>query len=143
MCEFVACKFRLYGVLDMGSRELPKSVVSDSAASRKSLVGMALSLLASTGTSAKDLCKVSNQVPPDGKVLLDGTAMIGVGSEQWLVYMGFCGEMQAQLYEASLRAFALADLWIYVWQDVLHFYNILSSSCTCIICFHLILLSST
>ena len=34
---------------------VPKSVVSDSAASRKALVEIALSLLASTGTSTKDL----------------------------------------------------------------------------------------
>ena len=57
-------------------------MVSDSAASRKSLVGMALSLLASTGTSTKDLCRVSNQVPPAGKVEFDGTAMVTL---QWQV----------------------------------------------------------
>ena len=45
---------------------LPKSVVSDSAASRKALVGMALSLLLSTGTSTNDLWRVSNQVPLAG-----------------------------------------------------------------------------
>ena len=44
----------------------PKSVVRDSAASRKSLVGMALSFWASTATSTKDLWSVSNQVPPAG-----------------------------------------------------------------------------
>ena len=54
----------------------PNSVVRDSAASRKSLVGMALSLLAWTGTSSKVLWSVSNHVPPDGKGTLCGTAMI-------------------------------------------------------------------
>lgn len=56
----------------------PKRVVRDSAASRKSLVGMALSLFVCTGTSLKVLCSVSNQVPPDGKGTLCGTAMICV-----------------------------------------------------------------
>ena len=55
---------------------IPKSVVSDSAASRKALVGMALSLVDSTGTSTKDLWRVSNQVPPAGKELFEGTAML-------------------------------------------------------------------
>jgi len=53
-------------------------VVSDSAASRKAVVGIALSLLASTGTSTKDRRRVSNQVPPAGKEELDGRAMSGV-----------------------------------------------------------------
>lgn len=44
----------------------PKRVVKDSAASRKSLVEMALSLAASIGTSTKDFCKVSSQVLPGG-----------------------------------------------------------------------------
>ena len=39
-------------------------------------MGIALSLLVSTGTSTKDLCKVSNQVPPAGKDALDGTAIV-------------------------------------------------------------------
>ncbi len=55
----------------------PKRVVVDSAASRNSDVGMALSLLASTGTSTKDFFRVSNHVPPAGKETFDGTAMIG------------------------------------------------------------------
>lgn len=61
-----------------GSRGVssPKSVVRDSAASRKSLVGIALSLLAWTDTSSKVLWSVSNQVPPDGKGTLCGTAMV-------------------------------------------------------------------
>lgn len=45
---------------------LPKRVVNDSAASRKSEVGMALPLEESTGTSTKDFLRVSNQVPPGG-----------------------------------------------------------------------------
>ena len=60
--------------------DLPKSVVSDSEASRKSVVGMALSLLASTGTPTKDFLRVSNHVPPAGKETFEGTAMIA-GSE--------------------------------------------------------------
>ena len=59
-----------------GGSSPPKSVVRDSVASRKSLVGMALSLLAWTGTSSKVLWSLSNQVPPDGKGTLCGTAMI-------------------------------------------------------------------
>ena len=57
----------------MGS---PKSVVRDSAASRNSLVGIALSLLSWTWTSSNVLWSVSNQVPPDGKGTLCGTAII-------------------------------------------------------------------
>lgn len=44
----------------------PKRVVKDSAASRNSLVDMALSLAASTGTSTNDFFKVSSQVWPGG-----------------------------------------------------------------------------
>lgn len=40
----------------------PNKVVSDSAASRNSVVEIPLSLAASTGTSAKDFWIVSNQV---------------------------------------------------------------------------------
>ena len=61
-----------------GVIQLPKSVVRDSAASRKSLVGMALPLSACTWTSLKVLWSVSNHVPPDGKGTLCGTAMIWV-----------------------------------------------------------------
>ena len=45
---------------------IPKSVVKLSAASRNSLVDMALSLLLSTGTSTKDFLMVSKKVPPAG-----------------------------------------------------------------------------
>ena len=48
---------------------LPNSVVRLSAASRKAVVSMALSLLAFTGTSTKDFLRVSNQVPPGGYVV--------------------------------------------------------------------------
>ena len=41
-------------------------------------MGMALSLLAWTGTSSNVLWSVSNQVPPDGKGTLCGTAMVCV-----------------------------------------------------------------
>lgn len=50
-----------------GGEGVPKRVVSDSAASRKSDVGIALLLEASMGTSTKDFLCVSNQVPPGGK----------------------------------------------------------------------------
>lgn len=60
----------------MISGKLPNNVVSDSAASRKALVGMALSLLASTGTSTKDLCNVSNHVPPAREDEFAGTAIM-------------------------------------------------------------------
>jgi len=44
----------------------PKIVVRDSAASRNSLVEMALFFSASIGTSVKDFLKVSRKVPPGG-----------------------------------------------------------------------------
>lgn len=56
--------------------DVPNKVVSDSAASRNSVVGTALSLAASTGTSTKDLRRVSNQVPPAGCVSLAGIDMM-------------------------------------------------------------------
>lgn len=43
-------------------------MVSDSAASRKSEVGIALPLAVSTGTSMNDFLRVSNQVPPGGNI---------------------------------------------------------------------------
>ena len=49
----------------------PKRVVSDSAASRKAVVSMALPLLASMGTWTNDLWRVSNHVPPAGYVDVD------------------------------------------------------------------------
>lgn len=57
---------------------LPNSVVRLSAASRKAVVSMALSLLAFTGTSTKDFLRVSNQVPPRGYVVF--AAMIAVAA---------------------------------------------------------------
>lgn len=48
---------------------LPNSAVKLAAASRKAVVSMALSWLASTGTSTKDFLRVSNQVPPGGYVV--------------------------------------------------------------------------
>lgn len=47
--------------------DIPKRDVSESAASRKSVVGIELSWAASIGASAKDFFRVSNQVPPGGK----------------------------------------------------------------------------
>ena len=48
------------------SHLIPNKDVSDSAASRKSEVGMALSFVASSVTPVKDFFRVSNQVPPGG-----------------------------------------------------------------------------
>lgn len=45
---------------------VPKRVVKLSAASRKAVVKMALSLLASTGTSLNLFLSVSKKVPPGG-----------------------------------------------------------------------------
>lgn len=45
---------------------VPKSVVNDSAASRNSVVAMALSFSLLTGTSVKDTLRVSRKVPPSG-----------------------------------------------------------------------------
>ena len=56
---------------------IPNSVVSDSAASKKSVVEIALSLLESIGTSTKDLWRVSNHVPPAGNVEFDGMDITG------------------------------------------------------------------
>lgn len=53
---------------------VPKSVVSESAASRNSVVAMALSWLASTGTSTKDLRIVSKKC-----LLIDWEAAIFAG----------------------------------------------------------------
>jgi len=53
-------------VEEMGVRVVPKSVVNDSAASRNSVVEMALSFSLSTGTSVKDFLSVSRKVPPGG-----------------------------------------------------------------------------
>lgn len=61
---------------DIKSMYTPKRVVSDSEASKKSVVGIALSLLASMGTSTKDFFSVSNQVPPAGYEKFDGTAIM-------------------------------------------------------------------
>lgn len=47
-------------------RQLPNMVVSDSAASRNSVVEIALPLSASIGTLVKDALKVSRYVPPWG-----------------------------------------------------------------------------
>ena len=49
--------------------------MSESAASRKSAVGMALSWAASVWTSANDFFRVSNQVPPAGNVVVAGNAI--------------------------------------------------------------------
>lgn len=45
---------------------VPNRVVKESAASRNSVVEIALSLAASTGTSENDFFMVSIQVPPGG-----------------------------------------------------------------------------
>lgn len=49
---------------------IPNRVVNDSAASRNSVVEMALSFSLSTGTSVKDLLSVSRKVPPGGYALV-------------------------------------------------------------------------
>ena len=55
---------------------VPKMVVRDSAASRKSKVAMAFSLSASTGTSTKDLRKVWTMVWPAGMMGADMAAVV-------------------------------------------------------------------
>jgi hypothetical protein len=60
---------------------IPNSVVRDSAASRNSLVAMALSFSLSTGTSVKDLLIESRKVPPGGYAFVD-------------TMVGFCGLCQ-------------------------------------------------
>lgn len=59
-------------------RAVPKSVVNDSAASRNSVVEMALSFSLSTGTSVKDFLSVSRKVPPGGYAFV--VAMVFGGS---------------------------------------------------------------
>lgn len=65
-----------------GRDHSPKRVVSDSAASRNTVVGIALSLLASTGTSTKDFRRVSNHVPPVGNEELEGIDIVAPESCQ-------------------------------------------------------------
>jgi hypothetical protein len=67
---------------------LPKSLVSDSAASKKSVVLMALSFSLLTWTSTKDFFMVSRKV-----------AMTAVGSEQLLLVDGE-DDVQQGVYEA-------------------------------------------
>lgn len=55
--------------IEIGSE--PKSVVKASAASKKSLVEIALSLAASTCTSTKDFFKVSSHEPLGGMTIAD------------------------------------------------------------------------
>ena len=50
---------------------IPNRVVKASAASRNSVVAIALSLATSTGTSANDFFMESNQVPPGGTIAAD------------------------------------------------------------------------
>lgn len=61
---------------------VPKSVVSDSAASRKSEVGMALLFAVSTGTLTNDFLSVSNQVLPGGNDAWP--AIFGAEEDQWM-----------------------------------------------------------
>ena len=58
-------------------------VVRESAASRNSFVPMALSLPASTGTSLKDLVKVSRKVPPVGYGLSWVAMLVDSAIEAW------------------------------------------------------------
>lgn len=53
------------------ARQVPKMVVRLSAASKNSVVPMALSLSASMGTSTKDFLRVSTKVPPAGITTAD------------------------------------------------------------------------
>jgi hypothetical protein len=50
----------------MGKIDIPNSVTKLSAASRNSVVGIALSFPSSTGTSVKFFLSVSKKVPPGG-----------------------------------------------------------------------------
>lgn len=60
---------------------VPKSVVNDSAASKNSVVAIALSFSLSTGTSVKDLFRVLRKVPPSGYACADAIVCCGVGLE--------------------------------------------------------------
>lgn len=90
-----------------GERGLPKRVVSDSAASRKSEVGIALLLEASMGTLTKDFLRVSNQVPPGGKEA-GVVAMAGGERGQW-IGMPFCGDVYVELEGAARGCTAAMD----------------------------------
>ena len=78
-----------------GLGRLPKSVVNDSAASRKSEVGMALPLAVSTGTSTNDFLRVSNQVPPGGNEAWlamstsGGTQLMELRKRKWWFLVGW------------------------------------------------------
>jgi len=56
---------------------VPNRVVNDSAASRNSVVEMALSFSLSIGTSVKDFLSVSRKVPPGGYALVVAMASEG------------------------------------------------------------------
>lgn len=57
-------------------------VVRDSAASRNSVVEIALSLLLSMGTSTNDFLKVWRRVPPAGKAGVDMIIVVWLKLEQ-------------------------------------------------------------
>lgn len=61
--------------------ELPNSLTRDSAASRNSVVEIALSLDSSMGTSLKDLFMVSSHVPPSGATEVEAMAAEGIFGE--------------------------------------------------------------
>lgn len=69
-------------------------MVNDSAASRKSEVGIALSLALSMGTSTKDFLSVSNQVPPGGKAACVVAILGGGGGSQWVCVCGLVEEWE-------------------------------------------------
>ncbi len=73
-------------------------MVSDSAASRKSDVGIALSLALSMGTSTKDFLSVSNQVPPGGKA----ACVVAILGWSWWVSMDLCLGFLWSVYNSAL-----------------------------------------
>ncbi len=83
--------------------DVPKSEVSESAASRKSVVGIALSWAASMGTSTKDFFSVSNQVPPGGK---DAVAVAMAVSSSGMYY---CATLV--VYEFRVQAVGHPEGW--------------------------------
>jgi hypothetical protein len=72
--------------LEMGKEgSVPNRVVNDSAASRNSVVAMALSFSLLTGTSVKDFLSVSRKVPPGGYALVVAMAFwCAIEERRWL-----------------------------------------------------------
>lgn len=92
-------------------QNIPNSVVSDSAASRNSVVAMALALSGLMGTSVKLLFRPSKKVPPGGCATVEaivkveqrtGSSVVGPGDDRC---RGGAGDVANRTNTASSAAF--------------------------------------